>query len=82
MYVFNSILFHFSNWAGTDRLPVNQKLLVYLGVFILTIKEEIGSFVMTNDAPKAVSDRSTAPCHSVRNPWTCDGKMPRNYNLL
>ena len=37
MYVFNSILFHFSNWAGTDRLPVNQKLLVYLGVFILTI---------------------------------------------
>ena len=37
IYVFNSILFHFSNWAGADRLASNQKLFVYAGVFLLTI---------------------------------------------
>jgi peptidoglycan/LPS O-acetylase OafA/YrhL len=37
MYVFNSILYHFSNWAGADRLNGNQRLLVYSGVFLLTV---------------------------------------------
>ncbi|MBO9204925.1 MULTISPECIES: acyltransferase family protein [Niastella] len=37
MYVFNSLFFYFSNWAGADRLSENQRLIVYLGDFILTI---------------------------------------------
>ena len=37
MYIFNSIFFYVSNWAGADRLPVQQKQLVYLGVFLLTV---------------------------------------------
>jgi peptidoglycan/LPS O-acetylase OafA/YrhL len=37
MYVFNSILLYFSNWAGADRVPVNKRLIIYSGVFILTI---------------------------------------------
>lgn len=37
MYIFNSIFFHFSNWAGADRLASNQRLFVYVGVFGLTI---------------------------------------------
>jgi len=37
MYVFNSILYHFSNWAGADRLDSNQRLLVYSGMFLLTV---------------------------------------------
>lgn len=37
MYVFNSIIFHFSNWAGADRLDENHKLIVYIGDFLLTI---------------------------------------------
>jgi peptidoglycan/LPS O-acetylase OafA/YrhL len=37
MYVFNSIFFHFSNWAGVDRLTGNQKLIPYSGVFLLTV---------------------------------------------
>ena len=37
MYIFNSIFFHISNWAGADRLPVQQKQFVYLGVFLLTV---------------------------------------------
>ncbi|HTE12584.1 MAG TPA: acyltransferase [Chitinophagaceae bacterium] len=37
MYIFNSIFFHFSNWGGADRLPVEQRLVIYLGVFMLTV---------------------------------------------
>jgi peptidoglycan/LPS O-acetylase OafA/YrhL len=37
MYVFNSILYHFTNWAGADRLTENQKLIPYAGVFLLTV---------------------------------------------
>jgi len=37
MYIFNSIFFHFSNWAGVDRISDNQKLIAYFGVFLLTI---------------------------------------------
>jgi len=37
MYIFNSIFFHVSNWAGVDRLPDNQKLIAYSAVFIFTI---------------------------------------------
>ena len=44
MYIFNSIFFHFSNWAGVDRLPDNQKLIAYSGVFILTIIASVLSY--------------------------------------
>ena len=44
MYVYNSIFFHYSNWAGADRLSDNQKLLVYFGVFILTIVVSYASY--------------------------------------
>ena len=37
MYVFNSIFFHYSNWAGADRLSENRRLIVYSGVFVLTV---------------------------------------------
>jgi peptidoglycan/LPS O-acetylase OafA/YrhL len=37
MYVFNSIFFHFSNWAGVDRLTGNQRLIPYSGVFLMTV---------------------------------------------
>lgn len=37
MYIFNSIFLHFSNWAGAARLTGNQRLIVYSGVFLLTI---------------------------------------------
>jgi peptidoglycan/LPS O-acetylase OafA/YrhL len=37
MYVFNSILYHLSNWAGADRLTANQKLIPYTGVLVLTV---------------------------------------------
>lgn len=37
MYVFNSIIFHFSNWAGADRLNENHRIIVYLGDFLFTI---------------------------------------------
>jgi len=45
MYVFNSILYYFSNWAGADRLALAQKLIVYTAVFLLTI---IMSYVSYN----------------------------------
>lgn len=37
MYVFNSILFHLSNWAGVDRVDENMKLIFYAGIFIVTV---------------------------------------------
>jgi peptidoglycan/LPS O-acetylase OafA/YrhL len=37
MYIFNSIFFHVSNWAGVDRISDNQKLMAYFCVFLLTI---------------------------------------------
>jgi len=37
MYIFNSIFFHVSTWAGVDRLSDNQKLIAYFCVFLLTI---------------------------------------------
>lgn len=37
MYIFNSILFHFGNWAGGNRLSGNQKLLFHSGLFLLTM---------------------------------------------
>jgi peptidoglycan/LPS O-acetylase OafA/YrhL len=37
MYVFNSILHHFSNWAGNDKLPGNQRLIVFSVMCILTV---------------------------------------------
>jgi peptidoglycan/LPS O-acetylase OafA/YrhL len=44
MYVFNSIFFYFSNWAGADRLTDNQRLIVYSGVFLLTIITSVLSY--------------------------------------
>lgn len=37
MYVFNSIIYHYFNWAGVDRLSPNMRLLCYTGAFFLTV---------------------------------------------
>lgn len=44
MYVFNSILYHFANWAGADRLTGNERLLIYCGVFLLTVAVSYTSY--------------------------------------
>ncbi len=44
MYVFHPILYHFSNWAGGDRLSENQKLLLHSGLFLLTILMSYASY--------------------------------------
>ena len=49
MYVFNSIFFHFSNWAGAERLAGNQRLIIYSGVFLLTIITSVLSYQLFED---------------------------------
>lgn len=44
MYVYNSIIYHYFNWAGVDRLSPNMKLLAYTGAFILTIIVSYASY--------------------------------------
>ncbi len=44
MYVLHPILYHFSNWAGGNRLSGNQKLLLYTGLFLLTILISYASY--------------------------------------
>jgi len=45
MYIFNSILFHFTNLVFARNLPVYQRLLTNFGVFLLTI---IASYLSYN----------------------------------
>ena len=45
MYIYNSIFFYYSNWAGVDRLSENKKLFAYSGVFAVTI---IASYLSYN----------------------------------
>ena len=44
MYVFHPILYHFSNWAGGNRLSGNQKLMLYSGLLLLTIIMSFASY--------------------------------------
>jgi peptidoglycan/LPS O-acetylase OafA/YrhL len=49
MYVFNSIFFHFSNWAGAERLTGNQRLIVCSGLFLVIIVTSVLSYRLFED---------------------------------
>jgi peptidoglycan/LPS O-acetylase OafA/YrhL len=59
MYIFNSIFFHVSNWAGVDRMPDNQKLIAYFCVFLLTIVVSFFSYELFESKFLNLKDKIT-----------------------
>jgi peptidoglycan/LPS O-acetylase OafA/YrhL len=59
MYLFHPMLYHFSNWAGGDRLAGIEKLLLNTGLVLLTIAMSYASYHLFEKHFLRIKDRIT-----------------------